>query len=175
MAKYHVNPSTGEAGPCRAASGNCPFGGEDAHHDDPAKARSAYESAMSQETVPSGLSRESRNLEDEVRSRLSESYREYKKDTRTPRQQWEEDQDKPLADLNPNHPLVVGQFGSEAIVAAERARAEYDLRQEQEAEDRKNGIYHYCMDCGEPMEGYGPDEYPPDYCDMCAGDHEDEY
>lgn len=175
MAKYHINRDTGEAGLCRATQGGCPFGGEEAHHDDVATARAAYEKSMSENTVPTSVTREPRDADTELHGRLSDSYREYQKDPRTEQQQWREDQDKPLSDLNPNHPLVVGKFGSEAIVARERAIVENEIREEQEAEDRKNGIYHYCMDCGEPMEGYGPDEYPPDYCDMCEGDHEDEY
>jgi len=32
MAKYHINDN-GEPGKCRAFSGNCPFGGSDAHYD----------------------------------------------------------------------------------------------------------------------------------------------
>lgn len=48
MSKYHVNPETGEAGLCRASSGRCPFGGEDAHHGSSAEARTAYEKTMSE-------------------------------------------------------------------------------------------------------------------------------
>lgn len=46
MSKYHVNPATGEAGLCRASSGRCPFGGDDAHHGSEAEARTAYEKEM---------------------------------------------------------------------------------------------------------------------------------
>ena len=47
MAKYHVNPSTGEAGPCRAEK-NCPFGDLTTEHFDTAEdARRAYEKVMS--------------------------------------------------------------------------------------------------------------------------------
>jgi len=43
MAKYHVNPETGEAGQCRARK-NCPFGDLEAdHYTSPEAAREAYE------------------------------------------------------------------------------------------------------------------------------------
>ena len=42
MAKYHIN-TEGEAGPCHASSGRCPFGGELEHYSTPEDARRAYE------------------------------------------------------------------------------------------------------------------------------------
>lgn len=42
MAKYHVN-AAGEAGPCKATQGGCPFGGEENHYSTPEEARAAYE------------------------------------------------------------------------------------------------------------------------------------
>lgn len=45
MAKYHIN-SNGDAGPCRASSGKCPFGGEADHYASAAEARAAFEAQM---------------------------------------------------------------------------------------------------------------------------------
>ncbi len=45
MAKYHVNPTTGEAGKCRARH-NCPYGGENEHYSTAADARKAFEKYM---------------------------------------------------------------------------------------------------------------------------------
>lgn len=47
MAKFHVNPATGEAGECSAKNGNCPFGGEDSHYTSKEAARASYESSKS--------------------------------------------------------------------------------------------------------------------------------
>lgn len=41
MARFHINPSTGQAGECDAIAGKCPFGGE--HFDTAGQAREAYE------------------------------------------------------------------------------------------------------------------------------------
>lgn len=46
MAKFHINPATGNPGRCLARSGNCPFGGEDAHYSTKEEARLAYEQQM---------------------------------------------------------------------------------------------------------------------------------
>lgn len=43
MAKYHVNPETGNTGPCKATKGQCPFGGEENHYASEKDAREAYE------------------------------------------------------------------------------------------------------------------------------------
>lgn len=43
--KFHVNPQTGDPGPCRALS-NCPFGGDEVHYDSLSSARAGYESSM---------------------------------------------------------------------------------------------------------------------------------
>ena len=42
MARYHINPQTGEVGKCRARRG-CPFGGEDSHFSTKEEAARAYE------------------------------------------------------------------------------------------------------------------------------------
>lgn len=44
---YHINPSTGETGQCRASVRNCPFGGADEHFTSEEAARMHYESTMS--------------------------------------------------------------------------------------------------------------------------------
>lgn len=54
MAKYHVN-GAGEAGPCKATQGNCPFGGEDKHYSTPEEARSAYEETTTKKKGLFGL------------------------------------------------------------------------------------------------------------------------
>lgn len=46
MARYHLNPKTGEPGPCRAMV-SCPYGNLDTdHYDSVAEARSAYEASQ---------------------------------------------------------------------------------------------------------------------------------
>lgn len=46
MSRYHVNPETGEPGPCRAQK-SCPFGDmESDHYDSKESARKAYEDSM---------------------------------------------------------------------------------------------------------------------------------
>lgn len=52
MAKYHVNPASGNARECHAIY-NCPFGGEEAHWDSKEAAAEAYEQAMATETFTS--------------------------------------------------------------------------------------------------------------------------
>lgn len=42
--KFHINPTTGDAGKCSATQGKCPFGGESEHYTSAEAARSAYES-----------------------------------------------------------------------------------------------------------------------------------
>lgn len=59
MSRYHVNPETGEAGPCRATSGNCPFGGDTDHHDSASEARSAYEASQEDAKLLAGLKKSS--------------------------------------------------------------------------------------------------------------------
>ena len=46
MAKYHLNPATGNPGACTAQAGNCPYG-DVTHYDSPEAARQAYEGQMS--------------------------------------------------------------------------------------------------------------------------------
>lgn len=48
MAKFHVNPNTGDASPCRAEKGQCPFGSADEHYNTKEEAYAAFEA--SQET-----------------------------------------------------------------------------------------------------------------------------
>lgn len=48
MAKYHINPVTGEAGSCSATKGPCPFGGPDEHFDSLKAAGEAYEVVMAE-------------------------------------------------------------------------------------------------------------------------------
>ncbi len=45
MAKFHINPKTGEPGQCRAEK-QCPFGGDEAHFTSKEAARQAYEAAQ---------------------------------------------------------------------------------------------------------------------------------
>lgn len=44
--KFHVNPETGNPGPCSAKEGNCPFGSEEEHHSTREEAQSAYEKSQ---------------------------------------------------------------------------------------------------------------------------------
>jgi hypothetical protein len=46
MAKYHINPRTGNPGICRAHK-QCPFGGESEHYGSESEARQAYEAIQS--------------------------------------------------------------------------------------------------------------------------------
>lgn len=46
MAKYHLNPETGEAGVCRALAGNCPFSAGSEHYSSVEEARASYEAIM---------------------------------------------------------------------------------------------------------------------------------
>lgn len=56
---YHINPSTGEAGACRAKK-KCPFGGEENHFQDKEEARLLYENEMEKiVTLRNGPIRES--------------------------------------------------------------------------------------------------------------------
>lgn len=43
MAKYHINPQTGNEGLCRAEKGKCRFGGDESHFTSRDGARAAYE------------------------------------------------------------------------------------------------------------------------------------
>lgn len=49
MAKYHVNPNTGNSGTCKAAKGKCPFGTEEQHYSSPEAAGQAAEKLMSEQ------------------------------------------------------------------------------------------------------------------------------
>lgn len=46
MAKYHINPATGNPNLCRATKGWCPFGGHGEHFPSKEAARDAYELVM---------------------------------------------------------------------------------------------------------------------------------
>lgn len=58
MAKYHINPSTGNVSICRSVQGRCPFG-EAAHADTPDAARNLYEQTMSQSSGSASLKKSS--------------------------------------------------------------------------------------------------------------------
>lgn len=49
MAKFHVNPNTGNAGSCKSTKGKCPFGSEDEHFSSPEAASAAAEKMMSEQ------------------------------------------------------------------------------------------------------------------------------
>lgn len=49
MAKYHVNPNTGNSGTCKSTKGKCPFGSEDEHFSTPEAANAAAEKLMSEQ------------------------------------------------------------------------------------------------------------------------------
>jgi hypothetical protein len=55
MAKFHVNPETGDPGKCSAEDGRCPFGGE--HFESEAEARNSYESSMNPFSSPDAMKR----------------------------------------------------------------------------------------------------------------------
>lgn len=46
--RFHINPKTGNIAQCRARSGNCPFGAEDAHFASRESAHDAYEKQMAE-------------------------------------------------------------------------------------------------------------------------------
>lgn len=46
MAKFHINPKTGDTGACAAVKDKCPFGGAEAHYENAADARQAFELSM---------------------------------------------------------------------------------------------------------------------------------
>lgn len=52
MARFHLNPVTGEAGQCRAQHGGCPFGGPQEHFDSKEEAMQNYETLMAGMTIP---------------------------------------------------------------------------------------------------------------------------
>lgn len=59
MKKYHINPTTGRISLCHALH-SCPFGNlETDHYSDQQEARSAYESLLSDETLPRPVVRDS--------------------------------------------------------------------------------------------------------------------
>lgn len=49
MAKFHVNPNTGNAGSCKSTKGKCPFGSEEEHFSSPEAASAAAEKMMSEQ------------------------------------------------------------------------------------------------------------------------------
>lgn len=49
MAKFHVNPNTGNSGSCKSTKGKCPFGSEEEHFSNPAEASAAAEKLMSEQ------------------------------------------------------------------------------------------------------------------------------
>jgi len=46
MARFHINPKTGNAGACKATQGKCPFGDESLHYTSAAAAREAFENGQ---------------------------------------------------------------------------------------------------------------------------------
>ncbi len=46
MARFHINPKSGEPGQCKASKANCPFGGEDKHYPTSELARRAFENSQ---------------------------------------------------------------------------------------------------------------------------------
>lgn len=50
MAKFHINPETGNPGQCSASKHQCPFGDANDHYDSPEAARAAYETMMASVT-----------------------------------------------------------------------------------------------------------------------------
>lgn len=66
MSKYHVNPTTGNAGPCSAET-RCPFGSVDEHFPSAQEARSAYEAKNAAFAAPQSVGDEQDyQLADEV-------------------------------------------------------------------------------------------------------------
>lgn len=59
MAKFHINPMTGNAGRCSAVNGRCPFGEADNHFDSIEEARGAYEAVKSGYGFPQTLKKTS--------------------------------------------------------------------------------------------------------------------
>jgi hypothetical protein len=52
MAKYHINPESGEVSACRAKQDRCPFGGLSAHYASKENAQQAYELSMASQALP---------------------------------------------------------------------------------------------------------------------------
>lgn len=75
MAKFHVNPETGEPGKCSAAEGNCPFKDVSEHFESAAEAREGYEKEMESREKYEELQKLSKDLIDTtlgLRSELDE-------------------------------------------------------------------------------------------------------
>lgn len=51
MAKFHINPSTGNPGECSATVKDCPYGSPDEHYGSADEARAAYEVMMSPQAL----------------------------------------------------------------------------------------------------------------------------
>ena len=47
MAKFHINPESGDAGSCQATQGKCPFGADSEHYESATEARAASEANLS--------------------------------------------------------------------------------------------------------------------------------
>lgn len=47
MAKFHINPDTGDSGACQSTEGRCPFGGDDEHYISITEARTMAEEQLS--------------------------------------------------------------------------------------------------------------------------------
>lgn len=112
---------------------------------------------------------EQTSVDAQLRDYYREEFHEHRADTRTLQEQYEQDRDIPMSQLNSNHPLRIASFGASGVQAQ---REIFDHRQREL--EPETGVAT-CMDCGDSMEGYEGVDYPPDYCDACEGDHEDEY
>ncbi len=53
MAKFHINPESGDPGECRAKKGGCPFASDSEHYGSAEAAREAFELTMSNQSVVS--------------------------------------------------------------------------------------------------------------------------
>ena len=64
MSKYHVNPATGNAGPCNAIHGHCPFGDSEHHYETAEDARAAFEKDMASAPARNLSKRKQRAIEE---------------------------------------------------------------------------------------------------------------
>jgi len=73
MAKYHVNPKTGNPGRCSASEGNCPFGEDAIHYDSVEAAREGFENQQKLDLLTSFVSRgeEENSIADMIENTLN--------------------------------------------------------------------------------------------------------
>jgi hypothetical protein len=72
MAKFHINPKTGDPGACSATNGKCPFGGAEDHFTSVEAARAASEQQLSEANGWSKVKREPTPLSDDVKKLIKE-------------------------------------------------------------------------------------------------------